>query len=341
MARPLRLLKEQGFYHVMARGIERRDLFRSDTDRKNFIERLAELPTRFKVLIHAYVLMDNHYHLLIQPQGLNLSQAVQWLNVGYGVWFNRKHQRVGPLFQGRFKSILIEEDGVLGSIVRYLHLNPVRIRKFGLDQINRKRAEKGLPSAWNQELVPAALSHLRAYRWSSYRAWVGLESAPPWLKLSLRDREGEKAHRTAVEQAIRMGMPPSPWEGMVVDGYLGSREGLRKLKKTLQGDRLEQKAVRQSEQGVLWQHIVEALEQWTGQTWPSLCQAHGNPTRDLGLWLGRKYGGLRLKELGERAGEMSYPAVFAAIRRLDQRLQTDKPLQKNLRKMMQKLNIET
>jgi REP element-mobilizing transposase RayT len=160
-------LQEDGFYHVMARGIERRDLFRSDVDRKNFMGRLSEVPTRFKVQIHAYVLMDNHYHLLIQPKGLNLSQAIQWLNVGYGVWFNRKHRRVGPLFQGRFKAILVEDEKVLVSMVRYLHLNPVRIRKFGLDTLHRKRAERGLDSAWSGKMVPAAISHLKAYRWES------------------------------------------------------------------------------------------------------------------------------------------------------------------------------
>jgi REP element-mobilizing transposase RayT len=338
MARPLRLLKEDGFYHVMARGIERRDLFRSDVDRKNFMGRLSELPTRFKVQIHAYVLMDNHYHLLIQPKGLNLSQAIQWLNVGYGVWFNRKHRRVGPLFQGRCKAILVEDEKVLVSMVRYLHLNPVRIRKFGWDTLHRKRAEKGLDSAWSGKMVPAAISHLKAYRWSSYRAWVGLEKAASWLSLSLRGHEGPKGHRVAVEQGIRMGMPESPWEGMVVDGFLGSREGLEKLKAKLVGNRSEQKGVRQSEGLLEWSKFVTAVEQSEGGKWEELCQRYGIPARDLALWFGRKHGGMRLTELGAKAG-MNYPAVYEAVRRIDKQLPEQKQLKQTMNRIKQILTF--
>src|SRR5260221_5630132 len=98
MARPLRIAIEDGWYHVINRGIERRSIFRSPADSRHFLQLLAQLPTRFGLLIHCYALMPNHYHLLVQTPQANLSQAVQWLNVSYSVWFNRKHRRVGPRF---------------------------------------------------------------------------------------------------------------------------------------------------------------------------------------------------------------------------------------------------
>src|SRR4051812_18662427 len=105
MARPLRIDVEDGWYHVINRGIERRRIFRTAAGFARFVDVLADFPSRFDVRVHAYALMPNHYHLLLQTPKANLSQAVQWLNVSYSIWFNRKHGRVGPLFQGRFKSI--------------------------------------------------------------------------------------------------------------------------------------------------------------------------------------------------------------------------------------------
>jgi REP element-mobilizing transposase RayT len=104
MARPTRLDVEGGWYHVVNRGIEKRVIFRGVSGYEHFVELLAKLPQRFGLRVHGYVLMPNHYHLQIETPQANLSRAVQWLNVSYSVWFNRKYQRVGPLFQGRFKA---------------------------------------------------------------------------------------------------------------------------------------------------------------------------------------------------------------------------------------------
>jgi REP element-mobilizing transposase RayT len=110
MARPLRIERPGGRFHVTARGNERKAIYRRDSDRFHFLELLSEATERFAIRIHAYVLMDNHFHLLVETPQANLSRAVQWLNVSYSIWFNRRHQRVGHLFQGRFKSLVIEDD---------------------------------------------------------------------------------------------------------------------------------------------------------------------------------------------------------------------------------------
>jgi REP element-mobilizing transposase RayT len=110
MARPLRIERPGGRYHVTARGNERKAVYRDDTDRFHFLELLSEATERFGIRIHAYVLMDNHFHQLLETPEANLSRAMQWLNVSYSVWFNRRHKRVGHLFQGRFKSLVIEDE---------------------------------------------------------------------------------------------------------------------------------------------------------------------------------------------------------------------------------------
>jgi REP element-mobilizing transposase RayT len=95
---------------VTARGNERRAIYRNDHDRPHFLELLGSMAERYGVQVHAYVLMDNHFHLLLQTPEANLSRAMQWLNVSRGVWFNRRPSRVGHLFQGRFKALIIEQD---------------------------------------------------------------------------------------------------------------------------------------------------------------------------------------------------------------------------------------
>src|SRR3954453_17534137 len=131
MARALRIEVPQGWYHVLNRGLERRQLFPDEQANLLFLELLGELPSRFGVRLHAYVLMGNHYHLQLETPQTNLSRAMQWLNLAYGAWFNRRHQRCGPLFQGRFKAILHDPESAVLKINRYIHLNPVRVKPLG------------------------------------------------------------------------------------------------------------------------------------------------------------------------------------------------------------------
>jgi len=108
MARLLRINLAGAWYHVTARGNEQKPIYRQERDRVHFLELLAPWQERFRLRLHAYVLMDNHYHLLLETSEANLSRAMQWLNVSYTVWFNRRHQRAGHLLQGRFKAVLVE-----------------------------------------------------------------------------------------------------------------------------------------------------------------------------------------------------------------------------------------
>jgi REP element-mobilizing transposase RayT len=126
MARQLRLEYPGAVYHIMSRGNARQDIFRSDEDRFQFLDLLANVTVRCSWLCHAYCLMGNHYHLVIETPHANLSEGMRLLNGIYSQSFNRRHRRVGHLLQGRFKAILVEREAYLLELIRYVVLNPVR-----------------------------------------------------------------------------------------------------------------------------------------------------------------------------------------------------------------------
>ncbi|MEJ2696952.1 MAG: transposase [Candidatus Sulfobium sp.] len=128
MARPLRIEYDGALYHVTSRGNERKRIFRDDEDRAAFLDTLLKVNERYNWMCHAYCLMNNHYHLIIETPDGNLSQGMRQLNGVYTQLFNRRHHRVGHLFQGRFKTILIEKEGYLLEVSRYVVLNPVRAK---------------------------------------------------------------------------------------------------------------------------------------------------------------------------------------------------------------------
>ena len=127
MARPLRIEYSGAYYHVTSRGNERKAIFRDDRDRERLLELLARAVKDFHLRLHGYVLMSNHYHLLVETPRGGLSRALRYLNGVYTQAFNRRHRRVGHLFQGRYKAILVDKDAYLLELSRYIHLNPLRV----------------------------------------------------------------------------------------------------------------------------------------------------------------------------------------------------------------------
>ena len=128
MSRPLRIEYVGALYHVTARGDNKAEIYLDDGDREQFLVTLEEVCRRFNWVLHTYCLMDNHYHLLIETPESNLSSGMRQLNGVYTQRFNRKHERVGHVFQGRFKSILVQKEYYLLELARYIVLNPVRAR---------------------------------------------------------------------------------------------------------------------------------------------------------------------------------------------------------------------
>jgi REP element-mobilizing transposase RayT len=341
MARALRIERAGGRYHVTARGNERKDIFRNDSDRFHFLELLGELGELFGTRAHAYVLMSNHYHLLLETVEANLSRAMHWLNGGYCGWFNRRHRRSGHLLQGRFGAFLVEDDHGWQELARYVHLNPVRVARLGLDKSARAASRAGVGGGPGGELVAERLRTLRQYRWSSYPGYAGYSLPLAWvwrepLAYLCGGRTPEErcaALREYTEGALLQGEIEPPWSQVINGLALGSLAFAQRLGGEARGNPREQKPLREasgSAASASWSRIVSALEQAKGEGWSAFAQRHGDWGRDAGLWLGRRVTRLSLAELGKLAGGLDYAVVSKAIARFDSRLAANTSLREQL-----------
>jgi putative transposase len=344
MARPLRIERPGGWFHCTARGNEQRPIYRDDRDRQHFCELLAEMVERFRIRLHVYVLMTNHYHLLLETPEPNLSRAMQWLNVSYSVWFNRRHQRSGHLFQGRFDAVVVDQDEWALSLSRYVHLNPVRLAALGMGKKDRQRQHAGVSEKPDAALVRKRIAILRAHRWSSYPAYIGAAKVPEWLECDTilamggaRRAARRKAYQTYVEDAIREGLAVNPWAALKEQVILGGESFLNRLREYVRGNSREQTSLRRLESRPTFSQAIQAVEQVKGEPWNVFRDRHGDWGRDLVLYLGRKYCGMKLAELGKAAGGLDYVSVASAVRRLEQHLAHDKPLSRQLQSAMAQL----
>jgi len=219
MARPLRIEFAGAIYHVTARGNARQDIFLDDEDRLLFLRVLEKVAERSRLVVHAYCLMDNHYHLLLETPEGNLSKALRQLNGVYTQAFNRRHTRVGHVLQGRFKAILVDKDSYLLELARYVVLNPVRAQ---------------------------AVKKPDAYRWSSFRATAGLEPTPPFLAvdwvLSHFAKQRAAARRRYWQFVLEGVGQRSPWDQLQGQVLLGPAQFVERLSPMLQ-DKQRQKEI--------------------------------------------------------------------------------------------------
>lgn len=208
MARPLRLEFAGALYHITSRGDGREAIYLSDADRCLHLAVLADTCERFNWLCHAYCLMGNHYHLLIETPDANLSKGMRHLNGVYTQRFNLSHGRVGHVFQGRYKAVLVEKESYLLEVARYIVLNPVRAR-----------------------MVRAALD----WPWSSYRATAGMVDVPQWLGVDWLLSAFDDNSAIAVDAYKRFvaegGRHPSPWHTLKNQIYLGSEHFVKDMQR--------------------------------------------------------------------------------------------------------------
>lgn len=210
MARPIRLEFSGAIYHVTTRGNGGEDVFLDDEDRLLFLTVLGEVVSRSGWIVHAYVLMNNHYHLMIETPNGNLSRGMRQLNGVYTQRFNSLHGSGGRVFQGRFKAILVEPNGTLLDLCRYIVLNPLRLK---------------------------AVKNISRYRWSSYRATAGEIQAPSWLKtewvlghFGRSSAVAQRKYAEFVEAGIKL---PSPLAKVKSQVLLGSAAFVKKMKQRL------------------------------------------------------------------------------------------------------------
>lgn len=210
MARPIRLEFPDAIYHVTTRGNGGGDIFVDDQDRQQFLTVLAEVVSRTGWVVYAYVLMDNHYHILIETPNSNLSRGMRQLNGVYTQRFNSRHNSGGSVFQGRFKAVLVERNGFLLELCRYVVLNPLRLK---------------------------AVKNISRYKWSSYRATAGEARAPAWLNtgwiLQHFGRSSSVAQRKYAE-FVEAGIGlPSPLSRIKAQILLGGAAFVKKMKQQL------------------------------------------------------------------------------------------------------------
>lgn len=199
MARPLRIELAGGLYHVTSRGDRREDIYFSDADRLAWLQVLQLVCDRFNWRCHGWCQMTNHYHLVVETVEGNLAQGMRQLNGVYTQHVNRSHQRVGHVFQGRYKAVMVEKESHLLELARYVVLNPVRAGMVG---------------------------QAGQWPWSSYAAFVGEALAPPWLEVDWMLGQFGRQRAAAVAQFkdfVRAGVGlPSMWQGLRGQIYLGS-----------------------------------------------------------------------------------------------------------------------
>ena len=206
MARPLRLELAGGLYHVTSRGDRREAIFLNDADRLVWLEVFAQTCKRFNWICHAWCLMDNHYHIVVETIEGNLAQGMRHLNGVYTQTFNRTHKRVGHVFQGRYKAIIVEKDGYLLELARYVVLNPLRA---------------------------GMVKDITDWHWSSYAAMLGIQAKPEWLQSDWILGQFSSQRRRAINlyiDFVRAGVGlPSVWEQLSGQVFLGSDRFLKRM----------------------------------------------------------------------------------------------------------------
>ncbi len=245
MARPLRIEFPGAIYHVTSRGDRREAIFEDDVDRDIFLAALGQALVRFDAVALAYCLMDNHYHLVIHTRRANLSKLMQQINGVYTQAYNRRHMKVGHLFQGRFKGILVDEHAYLLEVCRYVDLNPVRARMVRD------------PGKWP---------------WSSYRAHVGLSLSPDWLDTSavhgyLLGRDALTAsdrRKAGVRYAalVAEGKGVKLWdEGLAQQIFLGGAEFVARMQALMSADASSSRDIPRMQRRAPAKTIVQHLQQ--------------------------------------------------------------------------------
>jgi len=314
MARPLRIEIEDGVYHVTSRGLERRRIVRDDSDRRKWVDLLDVVAKRRDWRVLAWALMDNHYHLFVRTPHADLSAGMHDLNAGFVSWFNRRHQRNGPLLAGRFKAILVEREHHYWELSRYVHLNPVRA---------------------------GAARRPEEYLWSSCRLYFDPQGAPKWLAWSevigehaRSIRAARKAYRAFLQEGVE-GRLDSPVRDAMAGALMGSPSFVERMRKRLD-ERVPDPEV-PTAQELRRSPRPEDIED-------SVCRAfgvprerlharhkHGNEARAAAVYLFRQLTRMPIHELAGRFGGVRDSAISKTQRKAERMLRESRTFRAKLR----------
>ena len=312
MARPWRIQYPDAVYHVMSRGVNRGKLFHIPSDYQRFITCLQRVSEKFDLNVFAFALMGNHYHLLLRTPKGNLSRAMQWLQAAYSAYFNHKNRRFGHLFQGRYKSILVEDESYWTGLSYYIHLNPIRAKM---------------------------VTDLSKYPWSSYSAYIN-KTKDSWLYSEEILRQFGRSRREQIRnyrQTIReiSGKEKSILGDLKFGFILGGKEFVDRLfRKFMPKKNIKEVPVqKQIRDNGIAEKVIEATakkfkvkkEQITRSR-----QKRENHARDASLYILYNYTGLTNGQIGKEFN-LSPTAVCKASIRLKDRMARKKRLRRDVR----------
>ncbi len=310
MGRAWRIEYEGAIYHLISRGNDGQDIYLNDSDRNLFLDTISEMSERFEVDVLAYVLMSNHYHLLVKTRRANLKKAMQWFGTTYTRRFNNRNSKTGHLFQGRYKSILVQNDAYAMRLSCYIHRNPLRAR---------------------------IVSRLVDYKWSSYPIYAYSRNGPDWLttksilsyfKGSGKNRQyREKVQKYADEEERLL---EDIHHGMI----LGAKTFVKKIKRQFLPDTSDIALPQQKQlaKDINIEDVLPKLAELVQVDLDQCLQAkrlHGleKIRRDLIIYLLWNRGLMTNDQLG-RLFNISYSAVSHNVKKFKEELTKDKKLKK-------------
>ena len=312
MARPLRIEYEGAFYHVTARGNERRNIFFGKSDYKRFKQYLLEAKKKYNCIFHCYVLMGNHYHLIIETPDANLNKIMHYINGSYTTYINLRRSRSGHLFQGRYKAILVDKDSYIMELSRYIHLNPVRAK------ITEKPED---------------------YTYSSYKDYISgtkeeFISEDFILSILSKDKAAaRKKYRIFTENAIGLEIEaPKVYGGMILGGQAFIKDTLKKLKSNyLQKAEISHRKALNTSMEI--ENILEAVCKFFRKSKEEVVSDKKGDIRNIAIYLMKAHTGSKNSQIGELMGNVSYSAVAKTYQRFRKKMEKDKGLRKQIDKL--------
>jgi len=322
MPRPQRIQYENAFYHVMNRGRGRQTIFHSDEFYVAFLQTLEEAHRRFDAIIHAYCLMGNHYHLLIETPRANLDRVMRHINGVYTQRYNRLKKTDGPLFRGRYKAILVDRDAYLLQLSRYIHRNPIDMKR------------------------PMA-ADLAQYPWSSYPAYINQVKAEPWLH---RDKTyemlGKKQKYSGYRAFVELGTDEETLS-FYGKGNLASIIGDKHFKETLIKQKQNLKVNVELAQLLSERPAVDDIINAVAKAYKveisdikerKAGRQAANLPRKLAIYLCQQYADMSLKAIANAFGLNHAGSISPAIRDIKRELNSD-DLVKKINAVIASLNI--
>jgi REP element-mobilizing transposase RayT len=311
MARALRIEYEGAVYHVTARGNERSKIFFSKKDYARFKEYLGEAKEKYGFLLNAYVLMTNHYHLVVETPEKNLSRIMHYLNGSYTTYTNIKRKRSGHLFQGRYKAIVVDKDSYFLELSRYLHLNPVRAKMVQKPEEYPYSSYTSLITGKPESIVDVG-------------AILGM--------FSKSEKQARQLYKAFVEGAMGK-EPENPLKKVYGGVILGGEGFIKKVLSQLERDRIEKIEVshRQALHATLRvEQIIEAIRRHYRMSLDVIGGNKSSEARNACIYLLKRHTGASNVEIGEIFGKLTYSAIAKISQSFSKRMEHDEELRKRV-----------